>query len=94
MNSISLFPVHSITITHVEINEIKSTLSVYGWMKFVSIASLVYDRSVVESFFFNEDRINTPNYVKGIIVKIIETKRKPKSPNKECVSYYIFAALF
>ncbi|KFB39882.1 AGAP009493-PA-like protein [Anopheles sinensis] len=24
----------SITITHVEINEIKSTLSVYGWMKF------------------------------------------------------------
>uniref|UniRef100_A0A182SJN1 Neurotransmitter-gated ion-channel ligand-binding domain-containing protein n=1 Tax=Anopheles maculatus TaxID=74869 RepID=A0A182SJN1_9DIPT len=25
-----------ITITHVEINEIKSTLSVYGWMKFVS----------------------------------------------------------
>ena len=52
MNSISLFPVHSITITHVEINEIKSTLSVYGWMKFVSIACLAYDRSVVELSFF------------------------------------------
>uniref|UniRef100_A0A182VID4 Neurotransmitter-gated ion-channel ligand-binding domain-containing protein n=1 Tax=Anopheles merus TaxID=30066 RepID=A0A182VID4_ANOME len=64
-----------ITITHVEINEIKSTLSVYGWMKFKWYdARLAWEPQLngnVTQLFLNQSAIWQPTLdEKGPLVKV------------------------
>ncbi|XP_049282697.1 5-hydroxytryptamine receptor 3A-like isoform X1 [Anopheles funestus] len=65
----------SITITHVEINEIKSTLSVYGWMKFQWMDSrLAWEPQLygnVTKLFLNQTSIWNPTLDNtGPLVKV------------------------
>uniref|UniRef100_A0AAG5D7K3 Neurotransmitter-gated ion-channel ligand-binding domain-containing protein n=1 Tax=Anopheles atroparvus TaxID=41427 RepID=A0AAG5D7K3_ANOAO len=64
----------SMTITHVEINEIKSTLSVYGWMKFIwNDTRLAWNPELYENktnLYLNQSAIWHPTEESNVLVTV------------------------